>query len=140
MDNTVQEVVATNIADPIDTEILNKFLSAPPFVDISGSFNSRDLNDGSGNSSIRASYAYRCGSLEQLTEEGKKAIVRLGIKTIFDLRSLKERQEFPDPEIEGVENKWKPSTLDNNTTTQKQKPGNTKFTVSLLPEFARLYL
>lgn len=35
-----------------------------------------------------------------------------GIRTIFDLRSLAERNRHPSPNIEGIETRWIPSTTD----------------------------
>ncbi len=54
---------------------------------------------------------YRSGALNLLSDEGKALLSdKLGIKKVFDLRSVMEHQGGPDPEIDGVENIWTPST------------------------------
>jgi len=101
----------TDVTHKIPDSLLYPALSSPPFVYIPGTFNTRDLGllpVPEGTPSLRPGIIYRSGSLEGLHEkpEGKEAIRKLGIKTIFDLRSVREHGDRPDPEIEGVVGVW----------------------------------
>jgi protein tyrosine/serine phosphatase len=101
---------------PIPQSTITKLLSSPPFHPIASLFNFRDLSGlHSYPTAIKPGMAYRCGTLENLSPEGIKALQDLGIKTIFDLRSLVERNTFPTQHIAGIENVWTPSTTDNLT-------------------------
>ena len=91
---------------------------------VDGLFNARTLP-----LPIRTNYAYRSATLELLTDLGKQKIIAIGIKTILDLRSRKEMESYPDPEIEGVEVLWKPSTPKNDTTIPANHPDRKEFTV-----------
>lgn len=108
----------------LDKSLIDTVISRPPFVRIDGTFNARYITSDLDNSanvhdpesvnplSIKPGYIYRGAVLSYLTEEGKAKIRDLGIKTIFDLRSDKERERDPEPEVEGVESRWFPSTKD----------------------------
>jgi len=99
----------TDVTQPLPKETLYAVLSAPPFVHIPGTFNTRDLGllpRPPGTPSIRPNLAFRTASLEGLTPEGHAAIQKLGIKTIFDLRSAKEHETKPDPVVESVQAVW----------------------------------
>jgi hypothetical protein len=122
---------------PLETDIQAALLSNPPFVKIPGSFNARYLTsrlpllqpDESSDSSIREKYIYRSGALSHLRPEGMEAIKELGIKDIYDLRSEKERDSEPDPNIDGVEAHWYPNTKHNITIipdTEIQADGTVK--------------
>ena len=126
-------LVTTPITTPLAAEDLSAILSSPPFVSIPGTFNVRDLSGHcSFPSAVAPKLGYRAGSLERLTLEGQNVIKGLGIRTIFDLRSLKERDEFPTAEIEGVETIRTPSTLDNETTAEAQARKQREGVFSLL--------
>ena len=99
----LEKALATNIGEPIDPAIVSGILASPPFVQIDGVCNARDIGSDASTSWLRSGYVYRSATLENITEQGKKDIVALGIKTIFDLRSEREVSTFPDPAIEGVE-------------------------------------
>jgi hypothetical protein len=94
--------------EPLDSAYVADVLSKPPFVTISGVINARDL--GNYPSSLypgkrtRPRLLYRSGELGGVTDEGlgchsnsvfwilksiigKEDIRRLGISTVFDLRS-----------------------------------------------------
>ena len=126
-------LVTTPITTPLATADVSAMFSSPPFVSIPGTFNVRDL---SGHplfpTAVAHKLAYRAGSLERLTPEGQNAIKSLGIHTIFDLRSLKERNEFPTAAMEAVEIIWTPSTLDNETTAEAQARKQREGVFSLL--------
>ncbi|KAI9068474.1 hypothetical protein FKP32DRAFT_1663747 [Trametes sanguinea] len=94
--------------DPLDPGYVAEQLSKPPFVNISGVVNVRDL--GSYPTSYpglvtRPGLAYRSGEISHIKPEGMQQLRELGITTIYDLRSETEmhRYETPIPSIEGVE-------------------------------------
>ena len=62
------------------------------FINIEGIHNLRDIGGQpiSYGISVRRKLVYRSGYLDDLTEEGRLRIQQLGIKKIFDLRSLLE--------------------------------------------------
>ena len=100
---------------------VSAILSSAPFVSIPGTFNARCLSSHSAfPTAISPNLAFRTGSLERLTLEGQDVLKTLGIKTIFDLRSLKERSEFPEPEIDGIKVIWMPTTVVDETTPAAQ--------------------
>ncbi|KAL2133740.1 hypothetical protein VTI74DRAFT_1820 [Chaetomium olivicolor] len=86
---------------------LSTALSQPPFVALPDTFNTRDLGLVP-NSPIRPRLIYRSGGFfAGLSPEGKDALVnQLGVTKIFDLRSAREHDRRPDPEVDGVEVVW----------------------------------
>ncbi|EXA30689.1 hypothetical protein FOVG_17954 [Fusarium oxysporum f. sp. pisi HDV247] len=103
------ELAETDISTPIPEDTIVAALSSPPFVDISGTFNTRDLGKVPG-SPLRTSYAYRSGGLDGLDKSGMATLATtLGVKRVFDLRSEDERKKAPDPEITGIQNVWLPN-------------------------------
>ncbi|KAF7190039.1 Tyrosine-protein phosphatase [Pseudocercospora fuligena] len=108
-----EEVLATHILQPIHKEIVRDIYSKSPFIIVPGTFNARDL--AADTEDIRPGLIYRSGSLENLSTPGFAVLRKLGIRTIFDLRSLKETTAHPDPTIEGIRVVWQPSTVDNPT-------------------------
>ncbi|KXT17426.1 hypothetical protein AC579_5721 [Pseudocercospora musae] len=108
-----EEVLATHILQPIHKDIVRDIYSKSPFVVVPGTFNARDLAADA--EDIRPRLIYRSGSLENLSTPGFAVLRNLGIRTIFDLRSLKETTAHPDPTIEGIRVVWQPSTVDNPT-------------------------
>jgi protein tyrosine/serine phosphatase len=120
-----------NLPLPLSQSTLTDVLSSPPFITVPSIFNFRDLSGlPSQPTGIAPGIAYRCGTLENLTPEGIEALKELGIKTIFDLRSLAERNAFPTVEIDGVENIWTPSTVDNVTLPETKSNPTTAATAS----------
>ncbi|KXX79302.1 Tyrosine-protein phosphatase [Madurella mycetomatis] len=109
MDHTILfNLAQTDVSQPLLPEILLPVLQQPPFVSLPGSFNTRDLGLLPG-SPIRPGLAYRSGGFltPDLPAEAAAAIVwKLGIKRIFDLRSVKEHERQPDPAIAGAEVVW----------------------------------
>ncbi|KAF4334511.1 tyrosine phosphatase [Fusarium beomiforme] len=103
------ELAETDIRTPIPEDSVKAALSSPPFVDVSGTFNTRDLGKVPG-SPLRTTYAYRSAGLDSLDKSGMATLVTtLGVKRVFDLRSEDERAKAPDPEITGIENVWLPN-------------------------------
>ncbi|KAH9906743.1 protein-tyrosine phosphatase-like protein [Xylariomycetidae sp. FL2044] len=104
------KVAETDVASEIPRMQYGTILTNPPFVDIDGTFNTRDLGQ-IPNSPIRSNFAFRSGALGRLTHVGVNVLtLRLDVKRVFDLRSPEERDKMPDPVIEGVENTWIQST------------------------------
>jgi protein tyrosine/serine phosphatase len=99
----LETALNTNIAEPIDSVTVEHFLSQPPFVKADGVANARDLGGDPRTAPLRKGYIFRSGLLEGITEQGKQDLVDLGIKKIFDLRSAREIDVGPDPEIGGIE-------------------------------------
>ena len=107
----LKSLVQVPIDEQIETAQVQQVLSSPPFVQIQGTFNARDLSFH--NRQLRQGFAFRTGTLENVTAEGA-AVLRdvLGIKKVFDLRSVRERERSPAPVIEGVDMVWVSSSLD----------------------------
>ncbi|SMR48716.1 unnamed protein product [Zymoseptoria tritici ST99CH_1E4] len=75
-------------------------LPSPPFVEVPGIHNFRDISDGS---HVKTGLVFRSADPTKATEDGlKKMSSDLGIKKIFDLRSHQEIQR-DGPEWAGVE-------------------------------------
>ncbi|KAK5661555.1 hypothetical protein OQA88_11463 [Cercophora sp. LCS_1] len=93
----------TDVQEPLPNEQVSSLLSTPPFVYVPGTFNTRDIGLVPG-SSIKPGLVFRTGSLGGLQDQGKALLKdTLGIKTIFDLRSIREHASQPYPEIEGIQ-------------------------------------
>ncbi|KAI3318011.1 protein-tyrosine phosphatase-like protein [Xylariaceae sp. AK1471] len=100
------KLAETDVRTAIGPEQYEPVLSSPPFIFVDGTFNTRDLGLVP-DSPLRANYAFRSGALGKLTDNGKAVISgKLGVKRIFDLRSVEERTRMPEPDIDGVENTW----------------------------------
>ncbi|KIY49482.1 hypothetical protein FISHEDRAFT_41583 [Fistulina hepatica ATCC 64428] len=93
---------------PLDPAYVQETLSKPPFVQISGVLNMRDL--GSYPSTAysprvtKPRFMFRAAELSGITDEGRSQLKQLGITTVFDLRSDLEKAKYhtPEPVIEGV--------------------------------------
>lgn len=105
----------TDVASPLPTESLHAALSQPPFVHVPGTFNTRDLGLVPG-SPVRPGLVYRSGGFltTPLSPEGRAALADgLGVRTMFDLRSVREHEQRPDPEVDGVRGVWvRPGEVD----------------------------
>lgn len=122
----ISALLSTPILDPLPASAVAAVLSQPPFAPVAGLVNSRWLP-----TPIGPKYIFRSGAFDFLTPEGKRTLVDLGIKTIFDLRSEKERLASPDPAIEGIESRWEPNTLENVVTEKTQTPDPKGFNVGM---------
>lgn len=99
--------------ETIPYETLVKALSSPPFKQIPGGFNIRDIGQVGNGAYIRPGLIYRSGSLAFLTEEGKQLLVsELGIEVILDLRSESEAKAHPEPKVPGVKTIFLPREKD----------------------------
>lgn len=101
----------TDVAKPLPSDTVQRVLTSSPFVYVPGTFNTRDVGlvpTSTGEpSKLRPGLVYRSGGLGRLTDDGKSLLAdKLGVKKIFDLRSVEEHEQSPDPEIGGVENIW----------------------------------
>lgn len=103
------KLAETDVNIAIAPEEYGPVISAPPFILVDGTFNTRDLGLVP-ESPLRANFALRSGAITGLTDNGKAVLTgKLGVKRVFDLRSPDERSRMPDPVIDGVENTWIPS-------------------------------
>lgn len=101
MSDNLNELLRTHIAEKLDANIVTDILRSPPFIQVEGLFNLRDISDGT-QSRLKRNYCFRSGTLENITEVGKNDLKQLGIETIFDLRSARETKAFPDPHIDDI--------------------------------------
>lgn len=111
----LQKLLATDIRVQIPENIVTDILSRPPFVDIPGVINFRDISSHPNGSpqqhTVRPGYAYRSGALTEASDYGKTALLeQLGVATIFDLRHSGERIRAPNPILDGIETVWAPYT------------------------------
>lgn len=104
----LRELLAADIRTELPADAVAAITSQPPFVNVPGIFNLRDL----GGAALRPGFAYRSGALTGISAEGKEALRALGVGAIFDLRNPGERARHPSPAIEGVETVWEPYTRD----------------------------
>ncbi|KAI9932439.1 hypothetical protein ASPWEDRAFT_22222 [Aspergillus wentii DTO 134E9] len=101
------ELSKSDINVPIPADILNQALSCPPFQEVSGAFNLRDI---AVPGAISPGIVYRSGILAHLTEEGKLELLsKLGIGLILDLRSERETKSHPPPNVPGIKTVWLPT-------------------------------
>ncbi|KAG9317825.1 protein-tyrosine phosphatase-like protein [Chiua virens] len=94
--------------EALDPAYVADVLSRPPFVQISGVCNVRDLGSyptTTLNLITKPGYAFRGAEVSNITEQGVQQMRALGITTAFDLRSDPEIQKYcaPIPTIEGVQ-------------------------------------
>ncbi|KAK3985032.1 tyrosine-protein phosphatase [Cladorrhinum sp. PSN332] len=108
----------TDVTTPIPSSLLAPALSSPPFLTLPGTFNTRDLGLIPG-SPIKPGLIYRSGGFfmagPSLPSEAKTILSdKLKIKKVFDLRSVREHGQAPDPDFgQGIEGVWeKPDELD----------------------------
>lgn len=99
----------TDAFTPLPPPLLASALSNPPFLPVPGTFNTRDLGLLPA-SRLKPHLFYRSGSLAGLTDEGKRVLRdELGVRTVYDLRSVAEHEAQPDPEVDGVRVVWEGS-------------------------------
>lgn len=104
----LQKLLASDIRIQIPADIVTDILSQPPFVDIQGVINLRDISQAK-HSTVRSGFAYRSGTLAEISTEGRDVLLRqLGITIVFDLRHPSERMKSPSPILDGIETVWVP--------------------------------
>ncbi|KAK3360071.1 protein-tyrosine phosphatase-like protein [Lasiosphaeria hispida] len=101
----------TDVTTPILKDHLLAALSSPPFLHVPGTFNTRDLGllpTATGRpAAIRPGFVFRSGGFPGgAFPDGGDGIRALGVKRIFDLRSVQEHAQQPDPEVDGVDLVW----------------------------------
>lgn len=102
----IRDALNTDIRNPIPEPVVSKIMSRPPFINVPGVSNFRDLSH---DNTVRKGFVYRSGSLADITPQGKAVLADdLGITTVFDLRNEGERERAPSPEMEGIETIWMP--------------------------------
>ncbi|KAF4807504.1 Arginine metabolism regulation protein II [Colletotrichum siamense] len=107
------EHARTDVRLPVAEPFLSAVLTRPPFINVTGTFNTRDVGLVPG-SPIRKGYVFRSGALENLDNVGKQQIAgQLGIKRIFDLRTRHEREKYPEPDVPGCDIMWIPNSFNN---------------------------
>lgn len=95
--NFHSNLINSSIEEAISTSELAQVLAEKPFLSVPGAFNLRDLAH---IPHVRPNLIYRSGTLSGLKPEGKDTLVNhLRIRTVFDLRSAREQQAFPFPDL-----------------------------------------
>ncbi len=88
---------------------LTRVLNSDPFIPIPGALNLRTISS----PSLPPNLIFRSGALSHLPLTALAPLKdTYKITTIFDLRSAREREKSPSPEIPGIETVWIPSTVD----------------------------
>ncbi|GKT60695.1 hypothetical protein ColTof4_00820 [Colletotrichum tofieldiae] len=106
----LERLAETDVRDPISADVLLLVLASSPFIPSASLVNIRDLGSVAG-SAIRPGVIYRCGTLEAAAKDPDALEwLATNVKHIFDIRSPKERERHPDPEVTGVTNTWFNST------------------------------
>jgi hypothetical protein len=96
------------IQDQIPEEALKQALQQTPFVTLPGALNLRDLG-ASAPSLVKRGLIFRSGTPSTLPPESlARLYTDLNIRRIFDLRSKREVNEDPTPNIQGIEKVWLP--------------------------------
>lgn len=92
---------------------------------LTGAFNVRDLGGyaAAGGQTTRFHRFLRAAELRRLTEDDQNFLIQYGVRAIFDLRSVPEAEESPDPILPGVTHYAFP-LLDhlNSAQTRKELP------------------
>ncbi|KAL4737427.1 protein-tyrosine phosphatase-like protein [Aspergillus similis] len=110
----LQDLIATDIATALPKDAVTEVISQAPFASVPGIFNLRDISGAASRlypfpANLRPGLVYRAGApASTFTEQGISALNILGIKKIFDLRRVDERNKNPSPVINGVEVVWIP--------------------------------
>lgn len=102
-------------------------LQQPPFVDIPGLANFRDIGgwpieDGKGNvlSTVRKGIFYRGPDTTPVTDEGVLKLRELGVTTDFDLRSKGQIEKAGGyKDLEGIQRVWCPAFPDGEYSPEK---------------------
>jgi protein tyrosine/serine phosphatase len=107
---SLSSLLEVPIQDVLPPDALKLVLSTPPFIPIPHAINLRTI---SAPPLLPPNIFFRSGSLSHLPAPVLANLASTyNIKTIFDLRSRKEREMGPNPSVEGVEAVWIPSTTD----------------------------
>lgn len=107
----LEEIVKTPVLEPLETAAVAQILSKPPFINVPGAFNVRDLGQLTGSitetPTVKKGHFFRSGMISHITDEGKKSVTStMGVKAIFDLRLADECAKAPSPVVDGVQTRW----------------------------------
>lgn len=103
-------LLATSIREPLPEAAVEQYLASPPFIPVPHALNLRTL---SSPHLLAPNRIFRSGALGHLPASVLGTLrTTYNITTIYDLRSRREREWNPSPDIEGVETIWIPSTSD----------------------------
>ena len=109
---------------------------------LEGCLNLRDIGgyEGADGRRVRAGCVFRSDELHTLTDADLEVVAALGIRVVFDLRSIDERTARPNRLPDGVEllERVTPSTQGPTLSTEEQIVGNT-LPVADDEEFAGVY-
>ncbi|KAK1987148.1 protein-tyrosine phosphatase-like protein [Colletotrichum cereale] len=107
----LERLAETDVRDCIPADVLLSALASSPFIPSDSLVNIRDLGSVPG-SAIRPGLIYRCGTLEVAAKDpAALEWLARAVTHIFDIRSPRERERHPDPEVKGVTNTWFDSTV-----------------------------
>jgi len=100
-------------------------LASPPFIDIDGIFNFRDVGGFvTSQGIVRRGWIFRSAQPGGVTEQGAATLQELGITTIFDLRAKSEIEKYSSfmsvKEILGIERRSVPVLNDSDYQPEKQ--------------------
>jgi hypothetical protein len=102
-------VLEIPMSTTLEESQVTQIITSPPFLPIPHVLNLRSLSA----PSLRPNLIFRSGSLDHLPASSLTPLhSTYNITTIIDLRSAKERAEYPSPSIPGVETLWIPSSAD----------------------------
>jgi len=102
----LKALARTDIEELIDTDTLHSILASPPFLPLPSALNIRDLGRIE-SSPIAPGLIYTSGFITLLSPDDQASLRdTYGVKRIYDLRTKLEREQLPEPEIEGVESVW----------------------------------
>ncbi|RDL39357.1 uncharacterized protein BP5553_03697 [Venustampulla echinocandica] len=105
----LSDVLETPIRTPIPEAEVTEYLNSAPFLPIANALNLRTVTS----LTLPPNLIFRSGSLAHLPATTLTSLKQTyNITTIFDLRSSQEKEKSPNPEVDGIENVWIPSTVD----------------------------
>jgi protein-tyrosine phosphatase len=89
--DTPEDLAAVELGPPVDERVraLIPLASLANMRDVGGYATSHGHR-------VRPGLLYRSGALDRLTDPDSAELVRLGIRTVYDLRTRDERAEYPD--------------------------------------------
>jgi hypothetical protein len=97
------------IRKPLEKSQVKQILASAPFIPIPHALNLRTISA----PALQPNLVFRSGSLSHLPQSSLIQLnEKYNITTIVDLRSRKERESYPSPDIQGIETLWIPTSGD----------------------------
>lgn len=97
------------IRKPLEKSQVKQILASTPFIPIPHALNLRTISA----PALQPNLVFRSGSLSHLPPSSLIQLnEKYNITTIVDLRSRKERESYPSPDIQGIETLWIPTSGD----------------------------